>query len=121
MTQTYFHYVNEGATQWNMATGINIDEMAMPSIHCKACIQAKAVHQSFPKELTMRAEKPGDLTHSDLWGLAPKASPGGLKYFISFIDNKTRHITIKFIKSKLDAECKIQNYVVWIKLNWDKH
>ena len=85
------------------------------------CHQAKAVHQSFPKELTMRAEKPGDLTHSDLWGLAPKASPGGSKYFISFIDNKTRHITIKFIKSKLDAECKIQNYVVWIKLNWDKH
>src|SRR5258707_11735081 len=56
----------------NMATGINIDETATPTIHCEACIQAKAVHQSFPKESSMRAEKPGDLTHSDLWGPAPK-------------------------------------------------
>ncbi len=60
-----------------MGTGINIDETAMPSIHCKACIQVKAVHQSFPKESTMWAEKPGNLTHSNLWGPAPKASPGG--------------------------------------------
>ncbi len=98
-----------------MATGINIDEMATPTIHCEACIQAKAVHQSFPKESSMRAEKPGDLTHSDLWGPAPKASPGGSKYFISFINDKTRHVTIKFIKAKSDAECKIQNYVTWIE------
>ena len=98
-----------------MATGINIDKMATPSIHCEACIQAKAVHQSFPKELTTWAEKPGDLTHSNLWGPAPKASPGGSKYFISFINDKTRHVTIKFIKVKSDAEHKIQNYVTWIE------
>src|SRR5258708_15775785 len=99
----------------NMATGINIDETATPTIHCKACIQAKAVHQSFPKESSMRAEKPSDLTHSDLWGPAPKASPGGSKYFISIIDDKTWHVNIKFIKSKSDAEREIQNYVAWIE------
>src|SRR5260221_2839405 len=99
----------------NMTTGIHIDEMATPTVDCEACIQAKAVHQSFPKESSMRAEKPGDLTHSDLWGPAPKASPGGSKYFISFINDKTRRVTIKFIKAKSDAEREIQNYVAWIE------
>src|SRR5258705_13972036 len=98
----------------NMATGINIDETAMPTIHCEACIQAKVVHQSFPKESSTRAEEPSDLTHSDLSGPAPKASPAGSKYFISFIDNKTRRATIKFIKVKSDAEHEFQHYVAWI-------
>jgi hypothetical protein len=38
-----------------------------------------------------------------------------LQYYISFINNHSRHITIKFLKEKSEAWQQIQNYVVWIE------
>ena len=97
----------------NMITGLEVEKSANPSIQCESCIQAKAAHQSFPKESTNRAARPGDLIHSDLWGPSRTASPGGSKYFISFIDDHTRHITVKFIRLKSDAEQQVRNHVAW--------
>jgi len=97
----------------NLVTGLEVDQSTDPSIQCTSCIQAKAIHQSFPKESPNRAARPGDLIHSDLWGPAQTASPSGSKYYISFIDDHTRLITIKFLRLKSDAEQHVQNYVAW--------
>ncbi len=97
----------------NLVTGLEVDQSTDPLIQCTSCIQAKAIHQSFPKESPNRAARPGDLIHSDLWGPAQTASPGGSKYFISFIDDHTRLITVKFLCLKSDAEQHVKNYVAW--------
>jgi GAG-pre-integrase domain/Integrase core domain len=99
----------------DMVTGIKVDPDSNQDLACEACIQAKLHHQSFPKLSNNRAGKPGDLTHSDLWGPARTTSIGGLQYYISFIDDHLRRITIKFLKEKLEAQQQIQNYVAWIE------
>jgi Reverse transcriptase (RNA-dependent DNA polymerase)/gag-polypeptide of LTR copia-type/Integrase core domain/GAG-pre-integrase domain len=98
-----------------MVTGLDVDPVAPATIQCESCIQAKASHQSFPKESMTRAEKAGDLTHTDLWGPARTQSPGRAKYFITFTDDHTRRVTIKFLKLKSDADQALKNYVAWIE------
>jgi transposase InsO family protein len=99
----------------HIVTGLEIDESMDPVLNCESCIQAKAAHQSFPKESTTQAERPGDLTHSDLWGPSRTTSPSGSKYFILFMDDHTWRITIKFLHQKSEAEREVKNYIAWIK------
>jgi GAG-pre-integrase domain len=100
---------------FDMVMGIKVDPNSNQDLACEACIQAKLHHQSFPKSSDNQAGKPSDLTHSDLWGLARTTSIGRSQYYISFIDNHSRQITIKFLKEKLEAQQQIQNYVAWIE------
>jgi transposase InsO family protein len=43
------------------------------------------------------------LIHSDLWGPAQNVSLGGSRYFVSFIDDYTRHTWIYLIKRKSEV------------------
>lgn len=56
-------------------TGLVIDESSKLS-QCEACIQAKFTRKPFPHARSNPAEKASDLTHTDLWGPAPRASLG---------------------------------------------
>lgn len=78
------------------------------------------MHQSFPKESTTMAEKAGELIHTDLWGPVQTQTPSGVQYFITFLDDHTCHITIKFLKAKSDAKKALKNYIAWIEnqLGW---
>jgi hypothetical protein len=38
-----------------------------------------------------------------LWGPAPVAAPGGLWYYITFIDDSSRKVRVYFLKSKFDV------------------
>ena len=40
---------------------------------------------------TLKAEKL-ELVHTNLWGLSLVASPGGSKYYITFIDDSSRKV-----------------------------
>ena len=44
-----------------------------------------------------------DYIHSDLWGPSRTKSCGGASYFISFIDDYSRKVWVKFLKSKDEA------------------
>ena len=44
--------------------------------------------------------EPGELTHTDVWGPARVPSLQGYRYYISFIEDATRHVTISFMKTK---------------------
>jgi transposase InsO family protein len=43
------------------------------------------------------------LIHSDVWGPAQNVSLGGSRYFVSFIDDYTRHTWIYLIKRKSEV------------------
>ena len=59
---------------------------------CESCILGKQKRVSFLKiDKTPKVEKL-ELVHTDLWGFSPVASLGGLRYYITFIDDSSRKV-----------------------------
>ena len=59
---------------------------------CESCILGKQKNVSFLKiGRTLKVEKL-ELVHTDLWGSSPVASLGGLRYYITFIDDSSRKV-----------------------------
>ena len=82
---------------------------------CDACIQAKHSHAPFPKQAEFRSQKPGELTHTDVWGPASPTSWSGMRYNITFIDDCTRHCLCAQMKEKSETTMKLQQYLVLIE------
>ena len=49
--------------------------------------------------------------HCDLWGRTQCSSINGNNYVICFVDDFSRHITIKFLKRKSDAAAALREYI----------
>jgi len=100
--------------------GLEIDPNSNPNISCEDCLESKAVHIQFPKNATSRGDKPRDLTHCDLWGPYRQLSLKKENYFISFTDDNTRYVTVRYLKKKDDVETEIKNYIEWIKTQFER-
>lgn len=71
---------------------------------CETCIEANIKRQVIPKFRTSPlSEKFGDRLHIDIWGPAPVAAIGNIKYFLTTVDDATRWITCLPLKSKDEA------------------
>ena len=111
-----------------MVDGLSVDiEMAKPD--CEICIQAKQSVKPF-NGIPDRKTKPGELTHIDLWGKYDIASINGHQYYILFVDDATRYVTVHFLKRKDEAVQHVKNYIralkthkkspMAIKIDWGK-
>ena len=59
--------------------------------------------------------EPGELTHTDLWGKYPTRSINGNHYYISLLDDKTRRVRIRFLKTKDEAAQAVKDYITYLK------
>ena len=66
----------------------------------EACQLGKQHPLPFPNERN-RSRNKLELIHSDVWGLAQIVRFGGSRYFVSFIDDYTRHTWIYLIERKI--------------------
>ena len=94
----------------DLVNGLEVN-ISSPNFDCKACIQAKQAHMPFPKMVIDRADKPRELTHTDMWGLARTKSLSSTKYYISFINNCTHKCTVEFMKTKDETNTKVQQHL----------
>ena len=69
---------------------------------CEACQLGKQHQLPFPNERN-RSRNKLDLIHSDVWGPTQNVSLGGSRYFVSFIDDYTRHTWIYLIERKSEV------------------
>ena len=69
---------------------------------CEACQMGKQHRLPFPNERN-RSRSPLDLIHSDVWGPAQNVSLGGSRYFVTFIDDFTRHTWVCTIAKKSEV------------------
>ena len=79
---------------------------------CEACILGKHCKTVFPISSTVY-DKCFDLIHSDVW-TAPCLSRDSFKYFVTFIDEKSKYTWITLIQTKdrvLEAFKNFHNYV----------
>lgn len=96
-----------------LVEGVEIDkDQKIPSVlDCESCIAAKSHRAPFPLQAKRQSTKFGDLTHTDVWGSTNlKHTPGGNQYFILFIDDYTRYISVKLMKNKSSVKQQIMNY-----------
>ena len=69
---------------------------------CEICTQAKQTVKPLDG-IPDRNSKPGELTHIDLWGKNDIASINKNQYYILFVDDATRYVTVRFLKKKTEA------------------
>ena len=74
------------------------------------CTQAKQSHEPFPSTVT-HTTAIGNLTHIDLWGKYQIQSINGNQYYILFVDDYSRYVTVQFLKTKNEAAKAVQNYL----------
>ena len=72
------------------------------SLDCETCVLAKSHKHLYSPSLT-RTDRPFDLVHSDVWGLAPDSNYHGYSYFVLFLDDCTRMSWIYFLKYKSEV------------------
>ena len=69
---------------------------------CDACQRGKSRQLSYTSSSRV-STMPLELVHTDVWGPA-RASSGGCKYYVSFIDDYSRFCWIYLLKHKSDVE-----------------
>ena len=97
------------ATAWKLVekgfiTGVKLDILGGEPMFCESCVYAKSTQKPVSKVCEGECVKDfGDEIHLDLWGPAPTTMLGGRKYYITFMDNKTRLTHLYLLHLKSDA------------------
>ena len=77
---------------------------------CDCCPAGNSKYPSLKTKRT-RASQPMERIHCDLWGRTQCPSTNGNNYVICFVDDFSRHITVKFLKRKSDAAAALREYI----------
>jgi transposase InsO family protein len=94
----------------DMVDGLDItSDTPFPAI-CEACIHGKQHREPFPKKASTRASQILQLVHSDVHGPLKVATHQGFKYWITFIDDKSRFVSIYLIRTKDQAINAFRQY-----------
>eukprot|EP00171_Calliarthron_tuberculosum_P006978 IDg6978t1 len=67
-------------------------------------------HTTFPKASQNRATGIFDLVHSDIAGPLPVSSKEGARYFVTFIDGKSRWVAVYPLKVKSDCFANFKHF-----------
>lgn len=67
---------------------------------CEVCVKAKQTQTPFKKSDSERASDLLEIVHTDVCGPMRTTSFSGAKYFVTFIDDKSRWCKVYFIKKK---------------------
>ena len=77
---------------------------------CAGCILDKHHQDNFDKHASWHTSGPLQLVHSDLCGPLSSPSFSGCKYFLTFIDDFSRHTWVYFLKLKSEVFDKFLAY-----------
>jgi hypothetical protein len=96
--------------------GLNaITSQDVSDFKCESCIMGKGTRLPSPPAEDIRASKPGELIHFDLWGPATATSIGGARYFLTCYDDYSRKVHLSFLKQKSDAFSAIKSYIALVE------
>jgi len=85
----------------NLAKNLLELEEELPA--CAICQYGKQTRLPFPQTMSWRATERQQLIHIDVGGPMRTPSLNGSKYYVVFIDDKTRMCSIYFMKVKSEV------------------
>ncbi len=97
-----------------MVYGMNLKEVLLHHI-CEGCIQGKHQRTSFPKDEATRASQLLEILHTDVCKPMKITSNGGVRYFLTFIDDFSKKTHVYFFNAKGEAFEKFKQYKALVK------
>ena len=92
-------------------THVNLANVELITEQCEVCMKGKMQRGRFNKNLGIHSKESLELIHTDVWGPSQEASLGGSRYFVTLIDDFSKHVTVKLMKSKNEVIEHIKDYV----------
>jgi hypothetical protein len=77
---------------------------------CSGCLVGKQRRAPFPRLAEYRVDVPLELVHGDLCGQITPATPSGSRYFILLVDDSSRFMWLRTLRSKDQAADAIKLY-----------
>ena len=87
----------------DVVIGLDISKGGKESPICEGCILGEHARTAIPRKSLNRSPTILDLVHSDVAGPLPVQSKGGARYFVTFIDDKSRWVSVYPIKANSDC------------------
>ena len=101
-----------------LISGIKLKDA--PETPCKPCLLAKAKKKPLPTSRSgNRATKFGELVYSDVWGPATTRTIGHAEYYVIFVDDAKRWITVDLMRKKSEVFDNYKAYEAWLKTQFD--
>ena len=85
-----------------MVKGLDLDSKYNLSF-CEPCVQGKSHRLPFQQSTEKRTSCPLELIHSDVCGKVGTQSLSGGEYFVTFLDDYTRHVWVYILKQKSEV------------------
>ncbi|UYV62815.1 hypothetical protein LAZ67_2002020 [Cordylochernes scorpioides] len=108
-----FCHVNNDAVE-RMAKGELVKGLEISSMDrslCDDCCVAKSTKEPHKPIRNIRSKRPLELVHTDICGPMPVRSIGGSAYFLTFIDDYSRKITLFCLKHKNEVLKHFDSYL----------
>ena len=85
----------------SMVVGMDLGKGASQILACEGCVESKQARTAFPNDGGTRATEVLELVHSDVCGLMKSLSFGGVRYFVTFIDDLSRKMWSTYSSPKI--------------------
>ena len=85
-----------------LASGITLSTTSKLSF-CEGCVEGKMQQKPFKPVMHQQSKRKLELVHSDVCGPLQVESIGGSRYFVTFIDDYSRCVSVHFIKHKTEV------------------
>ena len=86
---------------------------------CEGCVEGKMQRATFRSVGEIRSQRRLELIHSDVCVPMSMESLGGMKYFVTFVDDYSRCCAVYFLKYKSELSDSVCKYSFWMK--WLHH
>ena len=96
----------------NIGIGVDITAVKKWDL-CDGCALGKQTRVHFQSSSTDRATKLLEVIHSDVCGPMSTTTFSGKRYFVTFIDDKSRYGVVYLIKNKSEVAAKFKHYVAF--------
>lgn len=78
---------------------------------CRSCVEGRGTRIRTRRDAARRATTTLELIHSDTCGPITPVSTKGYRYFVVFVDDKTRYCSVAFARKKTEIPDLVKSYV----------
>lgn len=93
-----------------MIDGLRIVECGIKEV-CDVCMKGKMARLPFPKKSSSESSATLDLIHTDVCGPMRTATPGGKRYFVTFIDDFSGFTFVNLLTHKSEVEDTTKQFI----------